>query len=154
MANRDDLIDKLSDDITNEVGNVKDNQENPILDTFNKALSDALTAFNSSIFDDDGFVKKMRDIDIKDKNDKETVKNVLNNIKNDYVSADTLNQSELLLRRDIYNICSQMPEMHDVINVVRDSIIEANIATGEVSRSLIFDNIGEDDTLANNVLQL
>ena len=37
-----------------------------------------------------------------------------------------------------------MPEMRDVIYIIRDSIIECNAATGEVSRTISFDNINSD----------
>ena len=50
-----------------------------------------------------------------------------------------LNQSELLSRKDIYNACVQMPEMHDLIQVVRDAIVECNELTCEVIRTLTFE---------------
>ena len=147
------LIDKLSNDISAQVGTKSDPQLDEIQNGFDKALNDALKSFNSSAFDDDGFIKKFRDIDMPDA-DKSVVKNVLNNIKSDYISADTLNQSEMLLKRDIYNICSQMPEMHDVIYTTRDAIIECNVSTGEVSRSLIFANHENDTNLENIVKEI
>jgi len=49
-----------------------------------------------------------------------------------------------------------MPEMHDVITVVRDSIIECNVSSGEVSRSLMFDNSGskDNDTYETQVMDI
>lgn len=141
---KNNIIDQLSSDITDAVGNIHSDELDIINTSFNKTLADALRVFNSTAFDDDGFIKRMRDIDLGNINDKETIKNVLNNVRADYINVDAMNQSELLLRRDIYNICTQMPEMHDVINIVRDSIIECNVATGEVSRSLIFENHDND----------
>ena len=96
----------------------------------------------------------MRDLDLLDKQDKDMVKNVLNNIRSDYVGVDTLNNSELLMRRDMTNICTQMPEMRDVIYVIRDAIIECNVATGEVSRTLIFENHQENGALESQVKEL
>lgn len=148
------IIDQLSSDITDSVGNIHNNELDIINTSFNKTLTDALNLFNSSAFDDDGFIKRMRDIDLGDAKDKDTIKNVLNNVRSDYVNVDTMNQSELLLRRDIYNICTQMPEMHDVINIVRDSIIECNVATGEVSRSLIFENHEDDESFETQVKEI
>jgi len=140
-----EFADLLSLDISKDVGNIEKSELEAISDSFNKTLSDALKMFNSSTFDDDGFIKKMRDLDVPDKKDKDVVKNVLNNLKNEYIDVHTLNQSELLLRRDLFNICTQMPEMRDVIYVVRDSIIECNVATGEVSRTITFENHQESE---------
>ena len=148
--NRQLLLDRLEDDIAKTVGNKVDPELDSIQSNFDKVLADALKSFNSDTFDDDGFIRKFRDINMPDA-DKAVVKNVLNNIKSDYISADTLNQSELLLRRDIYNICQQMPEMHDVIYTTRDAIIECNVSTGEVSRNLTFLNHENDESLLNQV---
>ena len=145
-----DFIDRLSADISAEVGTKSDKELDEIQSGFDKVLNDALKAFNSSMFDDNGFIQKLGGIDMPGE-DKNVVKNVLNNIRSDYISADTLNQSELLLRRDIYNICTQMPEMHSVINTMRNAIIECNVSTGEVSRSLTFLNHENDETLVNQV---
>ena len=146
-----EIIDELTRSISDEVGNSHDTDLDTIQSTFDKTLSDALASFNSSTFDDDGFIKRMRDLKLDDKNDKDAMKHVLNSVRADYMNVDCLNQSELLLRRDIYNICTQMPEMHDVINVVRDGIIECNVATGEVSRSLSFDNYEESESYETQV---
>lgn len=140
-----EIIDELTKSISSDVGTIEDNDLNIIQSTFNKTLTDALSSFNSAMFDDDGFIKRMRDLKLDNKADKDAMKSVLNNVRSDYMNVDSMNQSELLLRRDIYNICTQMPEMHDVINVVRDGIIECNVATGEVSRSLLFDNFEDED---------
>lgn len=149
-----DIIDKLSTSVSNDVGNGHDNDLDIIKTSFDKSLDAALKSFNSSAFDDDGFIKKMRDIQLDDKKDVDTVKHVLNNVRADYINIDSFNQSELLLRRDISNICAQMPEMHDVINVVRDSIIECNVATGEVSRNISFENKEEDESCESLVVDL
>ena len=140
-----DIISKLSDSISADTGNVLEDELDSISSGFTKDLNDALKTFNSSTFDDDGFIKRMRSLDLDNGKDKDMVKNVLNNMTADYMNVETLNHSELLLRRDISNICSQMPEMHDVVKVVRDSIIECNVATGEVSRSLVFENQEKPD---------
>ena len=78
------------------------------------------------------------------------LKNILNSMI-DYINVDTLNQSELLLRRDIYNVCTQMPEMHDLIQVVRDAIVECNVSTGEVSRSIMFEYHDQNEEYENQV---
>ena len=140
LKTSNDIIDELSASISTDVGNAHDKDLDVVQTTFDKALNDALASFNSSTFDDDGFIKRMRELKLDDQKDKSAIKHVLNNVRSDYINIDAMNQSELLLRRDIYNICTQMPEMHDVINVVRDGIIECNVSTGEVSRSLTFDN--------------
>ena len=138
-----DLIDKLSKNISNDVGNSSEDELTKISDSFNDALSDALSAFNSVSFTDEGFLKKMEDIKLDSKADQEGIKHTLDSLKNDYIDTSNLNQSEVLLRRDIFNICNQMPEMRDVIYIIRDAIIECNVATGEVSRSLLFENIDD-----------
>ena len=151
---RDEIIDQLTYDINKDVGNTSETDIDAITTSFDKSLMSALHAFNSSTFDDDGFIKKMRGLDLGNKDDSDTIKNVLNNVRSDYISADVLNQSELLLRRDIFNICTQMPEMHDVINVVRDSIVECNVSSGEVSRNILFLNHEGDDFYANYVREI
>lgn len=143
---RDNIIDQLSSDITHQVGNIEDDELDNINKRFNQIVTDGLKVYNADTFDDDGFIKRMRDLNLGDANDKETIKNVLNNVRSDYVNVDSMNQSELLMRRDIYNICQQMPEMHDVITIVRDAIIECNTSTGEVSRTLIFENRNDEDS--------
>lgn len=151
--NTREIIDKLALSISDDVGNMHEDELDIIATTFDKTLDSALKSFNSSAFDDDGFIKKMRDLDL-DKQDKDMMKNVLNNIRADYVAVDTLNHSELLLRRDLQNICTQMPEMRDVIYVIRDAIIECNVATGEVSRTLLFENHQEDEALESQVREI
>lgn len=135
-----DIMDQLSSNISDEVGNMHVDELDSISDVFSQTLTNALKSFNSSTFDDDGFIKRMSELDIDDSKGKDVMKNVLNNIKSDYAHVEDLNHSELLKRRDLTNICVQMPEMRDVINVVRDGIIECNVSTGEVSRSLVFEN--------------
>lgn len=157
MANKDkmrDIIDKLSLNISNDVGNMHEDELDLISTSFDKTLNNALKTFNSSIFDDDGFIKKIRDLDISDKYDKNVIKNVLNNIRSDYITVDSLNHSELLMRRDMNNICIQMPEMRDVIYVIRDAIIECNVSTGEVSRSLIFENNNNNESYEVQVKEI
>ena len=146
-----EIIDKLAGSISADVGNTHDADLDTIQSTFDKTLDAALKSFNSSTFDDDGFIKRMRDLKLDDKKDKDAITHVLNNVRSDYLNVDTMNQSELLLRRDIYNICTQMPEMHDVINVIRDGIIECNVATGEVSRSISFTNFEDNESYENLV---
>ena len=138
--NKTNIIDQLARDISSDVGNQHDDEIEIISSTFDKTLTDALKSFNSSIFDDDGFIKKMKEMDFGDKKDKDLVKNVLNNLKHEYVDVQSVNHSELLLRRDMFNISTQMPEMRDVVYSVRDAIIECNLSTGEVSRSIVFEN--------------
>lgn len=135
-----DIADQLSNHISDEVGNMHETELETISQDFDKTLSDALKSFNSNAFDDDGFIKRMRDLDVGDTRDKNTIKSVLNDIRSDYINVESLNHSELLMKRDLNNICTQMPEMRDVVYVVRDSIIECNVSTGEVSRSLSFEN--------------
>lgn len=141
----DQIIDALASSISDDVGNSLHDELNTISDNFDKSLTKALDSFNSDVFDDHGFIKNLKDLDLGIDKNNETVKNVLNGIKADYVSPDVMNQTEILLRRDIKNICTQMPEMRDVIYLIRDSIIEANTATGEVSRSLLFTNYSDKD---------
>lgn len=135
-----EIINQLAASIANDTGNMHQDELDQISSSFDKTLNDALKAFNSSTFDDDGFIKRMRGIELDGGKDKDMVRNVLNGAISSYAGADAINQSELLLRRDLENICTQMPEMHDVIYIVRDAIIECNVATGEVSRDLVFEN--------------
>ena len=137
--NTSKIVDELSNDISANVGNQHEDELSAISNSFDKTLNEALKVFNSSTFDNDGFIKNMRNLEL-DKKDKDMVKNVLNTLKNEYIDVSAINQSELLMRRDMYNICTQMPEMRDVIYVIRDAIIECNVSTGEVSRNITFEN--------------
>nr|DAP16792.1 MAG TPA: Portal protein [Caudoviricetes sp.] len=148
-----DFADKLERDISTSVGNMVDDELSSISDNFDAALTKALQKFSSNSFDNDGFIRRIQDLDV-DKKDKDTVKNILNTIKNEYIDTSVLNQREILLRRDMYNVCTQMPEMRDVVWVTRDSIIEANVSTGEVSRSLIFRNNNDSERNLSQVRDL
>lgn len=148
-----DIIDKLANDISADVGNMHEDELSAISTSFDKTLNEALKTFNSSTFDNDGFIRKMREIDI-EKKDKDVVKNVLNSLRNEYIDVSSLNQSELLLRRDMFNICTQMPEMRDVIYVVRDAIIECNVSTGEVSRNISFENHNDSESYEAQVKEI
>lgn len=152
--NKKEIIDQLAMSIADDTGNQHEDELDNISDSFNKSLNLALQSFNSSTFDDDGFIKKMRELNIDNNKDKEMMKHMLNNLKGDYINVESLNQSELLLRRDISNICSQMPEMRDVINIIRDGIIECNVSTGQVSRTLVFENNEEDETLYASAIDI
>lgn len=145
---RQEISDQLALSIADDVGNTHEDELELISDTFSDALSSALKSFNSDTFDDDGFIKKMRDLELDDKKDKDMIKNVLNNVAMDYVNIESLNQAEFLLRRDIKNICDQMPEMRQAIFILRDAIIECDVATGEVSRSITFENHETDESLS------
>lgn len=151
---RSQIIDPLETNIADEVGNMHEDEIEAISNSFDKTLADALRVFNSSAFDEDGFIKKMRDLELDGKKDKEVMKNVLNNIRSDYINVETLNQSELLLRRDMQNICTQMPEMRDVVAVIRDAIIECNVSTGSVSRSIVFENHTDNESYETKVKEL
>ena len=153
-SNKDDIIQQLQVDIDRQAGAIPEDDLDSITSAFNKTLTDALASYNSSAFDDDGFIKRMTELQLGSTNDKDIMKNVLSGIRADYVNADTLNQQELLLRRDIYNICTQMPEMQDAVKMMRDSIIECNVATGEVSRSLTFEDHEDDDTLEDQAIEI
>ena len=147
-----DLTDKLSRDIANVVGNAPNEELNGISRNFDNTLSMALKKFNSNVFDSDGFISRMSNLDVG--SDKDVVKNVLDSIQGDRSNIEALNQSENILRRDINNICYQMPEMRDTIYMTRDNIIEANTATGQVSRSLVFKNVGNPELLQTQVEEL
>ena len=139
------FIDRLETDISKDVGNMYGDEMDVISKSFDKTLVDALKTFNSSTFDEEGFIKKMQGLSMGDKKDKDMIKNVLNNIKNEFIDVSSLNHSELLMRRDLFNICTQMPEMRDVVYVIRDAIIECNIASGEVSRQVHFENFPNNE---------
>lgn len=149
-----EIVSRLAGEISDDVGNMHEDELNQISAGFDKTLSDALKSFNSSTFNDEGFIKKMRDLDLGGGQDKDMVRKVLRSLSTDYMSVESLNQSELLLRRDLANICTQMPEMRDVIYVVRDAIIECNVSTGEVSRQLVFENHSENEAWETQVKEI
>lgn len=150
---QEDLINQLQNAISDEVGNMHHDNLEEITSQFTDILNDALKNFNSHTFDKDGFIQRLGAIDLGG-NSKDVIKNVLNDIHTNYLNMDSINQSELLVRRDIQNICTQMSEMQDVIKVTRDGIVEANISTGTVSRSLVFENHNEDGPYVTQVEEI
>lgn len=149
------IIDQLGRSISDDVGNMHEDNLQALSTKFNDTLGAALKKFNSTSFDDDGFIKRMRGLRLEgNSTDKDVVKNVLNSVKTDYINTEALQQTEILLRRDINNICTQMPEMRDVITLTRDNIIEANTATGEVSRTLVFKNVANPEVYESQVQEL
>lgn len=138
-SNKDKIIQQLSDDISTSVGNIEDGSLQSINDNFYKVLSDNLETFNSFNFDTDGFIKRFSEMDVGSA-DKNMINKILTGIKTDQSSITGTNQNDILLKRDISNICLQMPEMRDVVYTVRDAIVESDVVTGEISRSLIFQN--------------
>lgn len=146
----EEFIDKLSTDISDSVGNIREDELRSISDDFETSLINALKDYRSSAFDNEGFIKKMGDLNIDGQNS-DMIKTVLNNLQADYLNPDIINQNELLLRRDIKNICCQMPEMKDVINITRDAIIECDVSTGSVSRTVKFENHQDQENLKSEV---
>ena len=59
---RQDIIDQLQMSISSDVGNTQEDEIDAISKQFDKTLTDALKAFNSDSFDNDGFIKRMRDV--------------------------------------------------------------------------------------------
>lgn len=151
---RKSIIDQLQKDIASDVGNTEEPELQNVADQFTKSLNELLSSFNADSFDQDGFIRRMQDLRLNGEQDQQVVRTILNNIRTDYVNVESINQNELLLRRDIHNVCTQMPEMHDVIQVTRDAIIECNVSTGEVSRSITFENHDDDDALLTQVTEL
>jgi len=145
----------LMRNITSTAGNTQRDEIDALSNTFNDALSKALNKYNSEIFDDNGFIKNLSTLRLSSdpEKDKELMKNILNTMI-DYINVDTLNQSELLLRRDIFNVCQQMPEMHDLIQIVRDAIVECNVSSGEVSRSITFEYHDQNEEYENQTKDL
>jgi hypothetical protein len=139
-TNKEDIMQRLSDDIASDVGNLESNELKELNQSFYKILKDNIEDFNSSNFDKDGFIRRFSDFTTGNKNDSDMIKRILNEIKTDHAGINSINTNEILLKRDIFNICTQMPEMRDVIFTVRDSIIESDVVTGEIARSLIFQN--------------
>lgn len=135
-----EFIGKLSDEIAKDVNNNDVNQIDEIYSQFTKALNDTLKSFNSASFDNNGFLQRLENMDLGDKDNQEVLKNILNSIKVDYADVQALNRSEILIKRDLENVCFQMPELKTAVSIMADSIIESNTATGEVSRSYLFEN--------------
>jgi len=138
-----DITQRLGRDISDEVGNSEESEIQMISNDFDKILTQVIGSFNSINFDKDGFLVKLQDMDLTNKSDKDTLKKILGNLKNDYTDATSINNSDMMLKRDITNICQQMPEMRDVVYIVRDAIIESDAVTGGVSRNISFS--GDND---------
>jgi hypothetical protein len=47
-----------------------------------------------------------------------------------------------------------MPEMREVVYIIRDAIIECNVATGEVSRTVEFENHSNNASLETHVKEI
>lgn len=139
MARHDiEIAQRLGQDISDEVGNGEETEIQSIMSDFDKLLARSLGAFSSPNFDSDGIIGRLQTMTFDEKHDKDTLTKILNGVKNDYPDITSITDSEMMLRRDISNICQQMPEMREVIYIVRDAIIEADVATGNVSRTISF----------------
>lgn len=147
MAKHDiEIARRLEVDISDEVGNGEEAEIQSIMSDFDKILTNSLGAFNSANFDNDGIISRLQGMSLDEKTDKDTLKKILGGVKNDYADVTSITDSDMMLRRDISNICQQMPEMRDVIYIVRDAIIESDVVTGDVSRTISFGgNDGEAD---------
>lgn len=148
-----DISQRLGLDISDEVGNSEESEIGSIMSDFEVALAKYIDGFNSNAFDNDGFIKRLQDLDTGNKADKDTLKNILRNVKTDFSDINSTNNTDMLLKRDIFNICTQMPEMRDVVYTVRDAIIESDAVTGNVSRTVSFkDSESESKTaLVNDI---
>lgn len=148
---RERLSRLLGDDISNVVG-MPSSDELGILNNsdtnFFNMLKTTLDKFTATSFDVDSFSKRFSKIDLPDKQDQEAIKNILWNVERDYIGNSSLNNNDLLIKRDIQQIVTQMPEMRDVIYIIRDAIIESDIVTGEVARSFKFQNSENASNLA------
>ena len=151
--NESEFINNLSTEIAKDVNNNDVDQIDQIYSQFTAVLNDSLKHFNSSSFDTDGFLQRLENMDLGDKENKEVLKNILNSSKVDYADVQALNRSEILIKRDLENVCFQMPELKTAISIMGDSIIESNIATGEVSRTYLFEN-NEDVINDSKVIEI
>lgn len=133
-----DFSQRLGRELSDEVGNSEESEIKSMMSDFDKLLSDTIGSFNSLNFDKDGFIARLQDMDLGERSDKDTMKRILGNIRTDFADVNAVNNSDMMLRRDIFNICHQMPEMRDVIYTVRDAIIESDAVTGSVSRTINF----------------
>lgn len=141
----DDLIaQRLGNKISDEVGNSEEDELQTVMSDFDKVLADVIGHFNMTHFDRDGFITKLQSIELENKSDQEAIRKILGGIRSDFNRASFSNNTDMLLRRDIANICAQMPEMRECVYMVRDAIIESDTVTGGVSRTIIFGD-GDND---------
>ena len=134
------IINKLSDEIAKDVNNLDKDQIDSIYNQFTNQLHKVLGKFNSSIFDQDGFLQRIENIDLGDKQNQDILRNVLNKVRVDYADVQSLNRSEILIKRDLENLCFQMPALKKAISIITDAIIESNTSTGDISRTYAFEN--------------
>lgn len=149
----EELLDSLNNDISNAVGETDDIEIDDLDKRFFDTLNDALKNYTSSDLDNDGFLKRLGELELDDKQDKNILKNLLNDVRRDFVEVNTINSTDLLLRRDIYNVCSQFPEMRETVLTTRDAIIECDTVTGRIARTVSFINNNEKshDVIIDNI---
>lgn len=58
-------------------------------------------------------------------------------------------RNRLLEQSDLHEVASQLIELSEAILITRDAIISADIVQGRMSRTLKFDNMGEEDNATN-----
>lgn len=136
----DKVINQLSDEIAKDVNNLDRDQIDSIYSQFTDQLHKVLGKFNSSIFDQDGFLQRIENIDLGDRQNQDILRNVLNKVRVDYADVQSLNRSEILIKRDLENLCFQMPALKKAISIITDAIIESNTSTGDISRTYTFEN--------------
>lgn len=63
--------------------------------------------------------------------------------------------TDIALRQDLDLVVSQIPELHKALQIVRDSICEADVVTGRLARNITFDTIDESksDGKSGNIMR-
>lgn len=136
---RADLIDAMMNDVVGNTFEINDDNKKDISNTIKDILRDYHLSTDMSFIEKIGQIKFPKNGDKIDPND---IPHELNNAA--FLPVNTL--SDIALRQDIDMLISQIPEWATAVTLSRDSICEADIATGKIARTIKFDN----DALEND----
>ena len=130
---RKDLIDAMMHDVVGDVKLSTDDGFHGITGTIKDILNDYHLSTDLS------FIEKVAQIKFPkngEKFDPDDIPRELNDAA--FLPVNTL--SDIALRQDIDMLISQIPEWATAVTLARDSICEADIATGKIARTIKFDN--------------
>lgn len=119
-----------------------DNGENADITRVKERIDNILHTYNLST--DASFVEGLAKLDFGDSNEKFELSALPKDLENASVLPVTT-ITDIAIRQDIDLMISQIPEWYSALIVTRDSICEADVATGKIARDIRFDETENDD---------
>lgn len=129
---REDLIDAMMHDVVG-IDNIDDENFHGITDTIKDILHDYHLSTDMS------FIEKIAQIKFPKTGESLSVEDIPKEL-NDAAFLPVNTLSDIALRQDIDMLISQIPEWATAVTLARDSICEADAASGKIAKNIKFDN--------------